>query len=197
MDCLVGCIWGTLGVIITIISIQLLPPNKGELTIAEFVENCNYYSAYYGVDYGNYYLDQSGEWVEKDFDGHVYFDIGHTERPLYQFTTVDGKVTGINYSINIINSEEWIGSYNTYMIIDALAFACSQDEVRLFTTIQNRISKSITDNTFRDFSLIESGVIITCETDYSGYINGTGALLIPDDDASENSFKLNFSMTME
>jgi len=49
----------------TIVFAQKLPPNRGNLTVAEFAENYNYYSNYYGIEFGNEYLDDNCEWAEK------------------------------------------------------------------------------------------------------------------------------------
>src|SRR5699024_461347 len=44
-----------------------LPPNKGDLTVAEFAENYNRQASYLGFG-GRTYLDEAGRWQEKPED---------------------------------------------------------------------------------------------------------------------------------
>lgn len=52
-------------VLVTIIFAQQLPPNRGDLTVAEFVENHNFYAQHFGISFGSEYLDQNGNWGRK------------------------------------------------------------------------------------------------------------------------------------
>ncbi|TCT15606.1 DNA-binding transcriptional MerR regulator [Natranaerovirga pectinivora] len=57
----IGAHIAVFAIFFTMVSAQQLPPNKGNLTVAEFVENYNYYANFLGVDFGNEYLDENGE----------------------------------------------------------------------------------------------------------------------------------------
>lgn len=181
-------------VLLIILSAQQLPPNRGNLTVAEFVENHNYYARYHGIELGSEYLDQSGKWVEREFDGTAYMDIGYAEKPEYHFTVVNGYVTGISFTIEINDNEDWINSYKTHMVLASLAFAGAQDEIRLFSRSPGRIAKQIESSTFQDFQFEEAGISFFCDVEYSGYEGWSTEYLFPEENAAETYFSLDFSM---
>ena len=56
-----------------------LPPNRGDLTVAEFAENVNFYRGYF--DCGERWsLDENGEWAENQYENVVYFGGGDGPR---------------------------------------------------------------------------------------------------------------------
>jgi len=179
-------------VLFTIISSQLLPPNKGDLTVAEFAENYNYYAKLFEIDLGDEYMDETGNWDKKKTDGSVIY-IGLAEKPEYHFTTENGYVTGVSFAIEVVNNEGFITSYNKQMFLTSLAFACAQNEVRLFSKIPNRIADKIDNNIFKDYSFTETGITFMCDIEYSGYRDTQSHLLFPSNE-DENYFSLKFSM---
>lgn len=183
-------------VLLTIMSAQQLPPNRGDLTVAEYVENYNYYAKFFGVDFGNEYLDENGRWVEKEVDGTVYIEIGHAEKPEYHFTVKNGYVTGVSFSVEIKNNESWLNSssYNTQMLLSSLAFAGAQNEMRLFSKIPIKIAEQIENYTFKDFRFEEAGITFTSNIEYSGYEDTQSTLLIPSENAVDTYFSLKFFM---
>lgn len=183
-----------LAVSFTIISAQQLPPNRGDITVAEFVENYNYYAKLFHIDFGNQYLNENGKWAEKDFDGNVHIEIGHTEEPEYNFTTENGYVTEVSLAVEIKNNDTMISSYNNEMFLASLAFAGSQNQMKLYSKIPRRIAQQIEDNTFEDFHFNEAGVNFTCDTEYSGYSDFASDFLYPSENISEKYFILNFSV---
>ncbi len=184
-------------VLLTIISAQHLPPNRGDLTVAEFVENYNYYANYFGIDYGNEYLDEKGQWAEKNFDGTpytTYIGIGRREKPRFHFELENEYVTGVSFGVELKNDTGLLGSYDSSMTLVSLAFAGAQNEMGLFSKILKRIAAQINDNSFRNFHFTEAGITFTCDTEYSGYINTRTGILFPEENAGERYFRLNFSM---
>ncbi len=182
-----------LAVLITIISAQYLPPNRGDLTIAEYVENYNYYAKFF--DIGNEYLDEDGKWVKQNHDGTVYIQIGHGKKPEYNFSFENGYVSGVSFEVEINNNESFLSSYNTQMFLASLAFAGAQNEMKLYSKIPNRIAKQIESKSFEDFSFKEAGITFTCDTEYSGYRYSQSDFLFPSENSAENYFSLNFLMT--
>lgn len=179
-------------VLFTIISSQLLPPNKGDLTVAEFAENYNYYAKLFEIDLGDEYMDETGNWDKKKTDGSVIY-IGLAEKPEYHFTTENGYVTGVSFVIEVVNNEGFITSYNKQMFLTSLAFACAQNEVRLFSKIPNRIADKIDNNIFKDYNFTEAGITFMCDIEYSGYRDTQSHFLFPSNE-DENYFSLKFSM---
>lgn len=59
-----------------------LPPNRGDLTVAEFAENVNFYRDFF--DYGERWsLDENGEWAENQYENVVYFGGGRRSRAVH------------------------------------------------------------------------------------------------------------------
>jgi hypothetical protein len=184
-------------VLFTVMSAQHLPPNRGDLTVAEFVENYNYYADFIGIDFGNEYLDENGRWTEKEIDGAIYIEIGNTEKPEYHFTTENGYVTGVSFEIEIKNNEGWLSSYDTQMFLSSIAFASAQDEMGLFSRIPSRIAEQIENNTFKNFHFEEAGITFISNTEYSGYKDAQSNFLVPAENAAETNFSLNFFMNKQ
>ncbi|NLC44757.1 MAG: MerR family transcriptional regulator [Clostridiales bacterium] len=183
---------------IFIISAQPLPPNRGDLTVAEFVENHNFYADFHDFDFGNEYLNSEGKWVEKEFVGTVYIDIGYSEKPEYNFVIDNGYIKSVSFEVEIKNNEGWLKSYNTHLFLSSIAFAGAQNEVGMFSKIPKRIAEQIENNSFSDFNFREADITFTCDVKYSGYVDTLDSnfeVLFPKDDAKETYFSLDFSMS--
>ncbi|KAB3528839.1 MerR family transcriptional regulator [Alkaliphilus serpentinus] len=180
--------------LLTVTSAQQLPPNRGNLTVAEFVENHNYYAEFFGINFGNKYLNKDGKWVKKDFDGRTHIEIQDTEKPKYHFTIANGYVKGVSFEIEITNNDKWLYSYDKQMFLVSLAFAGAQEEIGLFSKLPRRIGEEIEKNTFKDFCFEEAGITFTCVTDYSGYKVIQSHILIPEEKATKTYYSLSFSL---
>ena len=76
----------------------LLPPNRGDLTVAEFAENYNYYRDHFEID-PRFSLDRDGKWEKAEDTGFVVISIGgELPQPDYVFTTEDGVITQVSWS---------------------------------------------------------------------------------------------------
>ncbi|WP_313344083.1 RDD family protein [Sedimentibacter sp.] len=179
-------------VLFTIMSAQLLPPNKGDLTVAEFAENYNYYANLFDIDLGDEYMNETGKWEKKKTDGSVIY-IGLNEKPEYHFTMENGYLTGVSFAIETENEESFITPYDKQMFLSSLAFACAQNEMRLFSKIPNRIADKIDNNIFKDYNFAEAGITFMCDIEYSGYRETQSHLMFPSN-TDENYFSLKFSM---
>jgi DNA-binding transcriptional MerR regulator len=189
---LVGAYAVIFAVLATALSAHPFPPNRGDLTIAEFVENYNYYAKFYDVNFGNEYLDENGKWVEKEFDGVVY--ISFNEMPEYNFTIENGTVTEVFFVVERKNNQDWFNSYDTQMVLASLAFAGAQNEMGLFSKVPNQIREQINNNTLEDFNFFEFGIEFTCDTEHYGYKGTPFGVIVPDENVTENYFRLQFSM---
>ncbi|WP_326910545.1 RDD family protein [Sedimentibacter sp. MB31-C6] len=183
-----------IAVLFTAISAQKLPPNRGDLTVTEFVENYNYYADLYDIDFGNKYLDKSGQWMEKALDGTTYIELGYSDMPEYNYTIENGDVTGVAFIIELKNNEDWISSYDNQMILASLSFAGAQDEVSLFSKVNRNIIDNIINNKLKNFEFIEANIEFICNVIYTGYINTYDGYLFPDKNLEENYFKLDYSI---
>lgn len=181
-------------IFVSTIFYQKLPPNRGDLTVAEFVENFNYYASLYDIDLGSEYLDDSSKWVEKPFDGTVYVLSGLSIPPEFIYTLEEDKIQGVSFIIELENNQEWIQSNDMYILLASYAFAGAQEEVGLFSKVLQRVANQIQENTFGDYSFNEGNVDIICNTEYYGYTNSQVGFLIPNENEVNNYFRLEFSM---
>lgn len=189
----IGAYIASFMLLFTVISAQLLPPNRGDLTVAEFVENYNYYANYFDVDFGDEYLNENGEWAKLESGGTFYLDVGYNEKPKYDFDVEDGYVKGVSFEVEIENNKDWISSYNTQMALAAYSFVCAQNEVNLFSRIPNEIAVQIDNNTFQGFNFTKAGIKITCDTEHYGY-TVSHDFLFPQENVLENYYNLRFSL---
>lgn len=73
-----------------------LPPNRGDLTVAEFAENVNFYRGYF--DCGERWsLDENGEWAENQYENVVYFGGGDGPAP-FTYTVEDGTLRAVHWA---------------------------------------------------------------------------------------------------
>lgn len=110
-----------------------LPPNRGDLTVAEFAENVNFYRGYF--DYGQRWtLDSSGGWVENEYEYEnenvSYFGGGGAPAP-FTYTVEDGVLRAVHWAYS--ETEEMLFSArvdNARMAY--LALAAAQKGTSLF-----------------------------------------------------------------
>ena len=192
----VGAFAGIFALFPTITYIQELPPNRGDLTVAQFVENYNYYSDYLGIDFGDEYLAENGKWAGKAFDSVQTIELGINEKPEFVFTINNGYLTGVSFAVEIKDSDGWIEAYDKYIVPASLAFACAQKEVGLFSQTPGRITELIVSNSFKSFHFEEAGITFSCDTQYAGYQDNFTMIrfLIPEENEEEKYFSINFSM---
>jgi hypothetical protein len=140
-------------------------PNRGDITIAELVENYNHYSDYFFTD--NWKLDENLKWSSK-----------------YISNITPGLLPSIGYSIGnsgsgtklkritVTNSKQ--DDSSIYMSPDlqkiqtiVLAFIESQENPRVFTNDINYI-RTLTNDWSRNYSFTLHGVSITYTVQYNG-----------------------------
>ena len=102
----------------------LLPPNRGELTVAEFAENYNYYRNYFGV-HPQCSLDSDGRRQEMaDDQGQtIVISLGTMPRPDFIFTTEDGMVTQVSWSYTMEEENAVLDTVSPQLCWMALAAA--------------------------------------------------------------------------
>jgi len=80
------------------------------------------------------------------------------------------------------------------MILSILAFVRAQKGSSLFSDEANNIVKAISNAPFEDFSFSAYGVNITCEIQYSGYIDTTSTGMLWPEENEETNYSISFSM---
>lgn len=106
-----------------------LPPNRGELTVAEFAENVNFYRDFF--DYGERWsLDENGEWAENQYENVVYFGGGDGPAP-FTYTVEDGTLRAVHWAYTE-TAETIYGTGDENARMAYLALAAAQKGTSLF-----------------------------------------------------------------
>ena len=110
-----------------------LPPNRGDLTVAEFAENVNFYRGYF--DYGQRWtLDSSGGWVENEYEYEnenvSYFGGGGEPTP-FSYTVEDGVLRAVHWAYTE-TAETIYGTGDENARMAYLALAAAQKGTSLF-----------------------------------------------------------------
>lgn len=190
----VGAYIALIAILIMSLFIQQLPPNRGNLTVAEFAENYNYYAKYFDINFGDEYLNENGSWAKNTFDKSNHVKIGYAQKPKYIYAIENGYVKGVSFKVEMENSQKWLNSYDNQMLLLSFAFVGAQDEIGLFPKELQRIAEQIENNTFENFDFTEVGVVFTCDTEHSGYMDIKTDFLLPKENVKETYFSLEFSM---
>ena len=120
-----------------------LPPNRGELTVAEFAENVNFYRDYF--DYGQRWtLDSSGEWVENEYENVIYFGGGSEPTP-FSYTVEDGVLRAVHWAYSETD-EQLFGARVDNARMAYLALAAAQRGTSIFNI--RRVVKQIGSNSW-------------------------------------------------
>lgn len=106
-----------------------LPPNRGELTVAEFAENVNFYRDFF--DYGERWsLDENGKWAENQYENVVYFGGGDGPAP-FTYTVEDGTLRAVHWAYTE-TAETIYGTGDENARMAYLALAAAQKGTSLF-----------------------------------------------------------------
>ena len=101
----------------------LLPPNRGDLTVAEFAENYNYYRDHFEID-PRFSLDRDGKWEKAEDTGFVVISVGgELPQPNYVFTTEDGVITQVSWSYTLEEEAVYLDSVSPQLCYLSLAAA--------------------------------------------------------------------------
>lgn len=180
---------------VVLIQTQNIPPNRGSLTVDEFIENYNYYAKFYKSDPVHKYYKHGRSLEEPDSEASDI--LRYDEMPNFSYTLDNGYITGVSFRVELHNSPYFIYPYDIPMLLSSLSFACAQEEMKLFSKIPKRISEHVRSNPFEDFSFIEAGIEFSCNIETSGYLEPYSIFIIPKGDNEESLFIMEFSMNKQ
>ncbi len=203
-----GLAWAAqVGLFVLTISAAGMPPHRGTVTVAEFCDNYNRLSAYYGVDItyqgeggANYQgLDSDGSWSALAGDGTVYIYMSELcAPPELQFSESEGAMTGLCLSAALEGGDEMLFEpYGNEMQLAVLSFVAAQNGGPVRGEQVQSLLEQIEGYDFQSFEAQANGVTVTCQVDYSGYAlwhTGDAAVLSPRE-GEETHFSFRFSMT--
>lgn len=192
----VGCILFhvIIFVIATImIQVQELPPNRGDITLAEFAENYNYLCKYLDVNEG-WYMDEKGQLVEKPSHGTV-ITIDVDDGPLdYKYEIEDGYLTGVSISHEVENEKVFtMNEEEEEKILIILAFGCTDEDVGPFINNPRSILDRVIGNYYSSNICIGNCSYVS-NVEQEGY-EDYGFMLMPKEGAEKAHYKMEFSVT--
>lgn len=183
-------------------SYSQLPPNRGDLTVAEFAENYNRQAAYI-YQSPSWILDETGGWKRTpDPPGTVVMNLGRDWQPdhPFRYTLEDGAVRAVALEWSVENTEEWI-----YLPVDTIAPAATaliwaREDAPFWTSGHRALVNDLTEADWENgFTLRRDGAVITWEVESRNfYINGdTGIAFSTDDGKTDNFFSWRCTIALE
>ena len=183
-----------------------LPPNRGDITVAEFAENYNRQTKFLGLD-SKRYLDETGVWQEvPDLPGSVTIVIGditdiegwEKSRDL-TYIVEDGIVTGITMQGELENCFDWVPLPVDLVAVLIPAYVWAQEDAP-FWSFGRRPFLAELDRVdwLEDFELRSSGVVLRWEVEQKEfYYNDAIDMALPMTESGENHLAFQFTMERE
>ncbi len=170
---------------------QLYPPNRGDITVAEFSENFNYYCNYYGFDANSHTMAEDGSWRETPWDGSVtVYLLEESPMPTFTFLCDEaGLIQEIQIAAQTENREFTAPNYQNYQLIGGLAALGAQSKAPVLSFRQYAKVLEAAPNQNAECSA--DGVSIAWDIALEGYIwsNYLDQFYIEDPEM-ENSYTL-------
>lgn len=181
----------------TINALSQLPPNRGDLTVAEFAENFNRQANYMGMN-ATRMLDETGQWVEKDMGSAAVIVFGDEwpEAEEFHYTVKDGRLTAVTLSASSENTREWISLPVGQMEAAAAAFVWAQDGVPLWGKERLNLLQTMEEQAMEGYTASLAGVTISCQVDTEGFFI-TDFMMIPQSEDGDNRVAFTFTMALD
>jgi len=184
-------------------SASQLPPNRGDLTLTEFVENHNRQNEYLGLHVRSY-LDAEGRWQELPEPENsttitIDFSKPWEEAKVYHYTVEDGRITAITMEAELENQFDWITPPISTAAELIPSFVWAQEEAPFWSFSRRRLLTELSRADWAEgFTIHDSGVVIRGKVEMEGYNFGNGwDWAIPDDTRTENKIAFHFSVELE
>ncbi len=168
---------------------SLLPPNRGDLTAAEYCENFNYYLARF--DTGRR-VDDSGRWVDRTASGTIVIDWSTVDYADLSLETEDGAVTAVTLSESVRREEDGtlpgaiLMSQNMYQCA-TLALAGAQEGIDCFSFDAEGWAGLWTD-WYETGERDHRGLILHQRVECSGYEKSDYALVLEPSEAESGGY---------
>ena len=175
-----------------------LPPNRGDLTVAEFAENYNRQASYLGFG-GGMYLDEDGQWQESpEDDGQVtiltmeeLMDVNPwDDAKVFHYTVEDGHVTAVTLTGTFQNATTtWVDTPDSYVPQVVMALAWGREKASFWSLSRQAQLRELEEADWeRGFTLHQPGVVITAEVEQTGFYYHKGMGWQPEQPENHLSF---------
>ncbi|SDI54828.1 MerR family transcriptional regulator [Proteiniclasticum ruminis] len=175
--------------------VQTLPPNRGDLTLAEYVENYRYYAKYLNVSYEDYDFDDYGQWVRNKERDPFHLDLIYREIPMFKYYVRDNRLEEVSFEIHVKNKKLPIATYEIEMTLAYLAMVGAQKDVGILDLNPSSEIFGMGPLAQTSGEIQRDGVKVSSEISYEGYENRVGLRpLLPIDDSDIHEFSLRYRM---
>ena len=181
----IGSIVLRFGLAVCAVLLSLLPPCRGELSVAAFAENFNFYRTLGEGNSDGFYLDDTGTWQRTYVDNMLSLE--QPSHPKFLIETTDGLVQSVSYTLELPQQAEIVTLTNTYAQAAYLALAAAQPETDLWN-VQAFFRTTRGWNAAKPFSCQWENIAMDYIVDLDGfgvmsnYGTDDSALLFPDDE---------------
>lgn len=184
------------GVLLLSLIGAVAPPNRGELTVAEFVENYNELAAFNGS--GRYLLTESGTFEKKPEIGASYeIELFGAPHPEFHFVEENGVLTGFSITADCEGGDAWPGSYASEISVAVQSFIYP-NAGGMFSRDLDPLIDQLNEHPFKNFSFSVRGYTLEAEYEYRGYHPSESmGMLMPDDEQKTHDFSLVFTLSPE
>ena len=166
-----------------------LPPNRGNITPAQYAENVNDARARVGYRDG-LYMTEACEWAEKERVGTIIYS-QPTEPSKHELIIENGLVVGVR--LHGSADEEWIGSYWGDKMFVAFAFLGAQPGMSGVRFSDPIFQRHIND-ALNSYSFEIANVRITNTVESNGYQGGKDYLLADGTQEGKRFYNMTFEM---
>ncbi|HJB75885.1 MerR family transcriptional regulator [uncultured Oscillibacter sp.] len=175
------------------------PPNRGDVTVAEFAENFNWEIEYLELSERSY-LTPEGQWrnrPEVDENGSyagLSLDelMGMEDWPEareFHYTVEDGHVTAVTLSGTVDNAVTGRGSPEGYVPLIVMALTFGREESAFWYWPRQAQMRELEEADWeRGFTLHQPGVVITAEVEQTGFYYYAGIGWQPMEEENHLSF---------
>ena len=114
---------------------QFFPPNRGELTMAEFVENYRYYETYLEMDESLYRMNDDGQIVKaKEPEGTFVVNIGGDwVQPDISYIMQEDAIKEVIMTVEVVNQKMLVDTYHRERLLLLLAMAGSDSSQHIWS----------------------------------------------------------------
>jgi DNA-binding transcriptional MerR regulator/uncharacterized RDD family membrane protein YckC len=182
--------------ILVLVLSQRIPPNRGDLTVPEFVENFNYYVQYHGVSMGGQVLQEDGTWEKEEIQGVFILDPWEGHMPQLTFDLEGDTVRGVTTQVAYQGKDTWLAPYDNLNIMTALALTGAQKNVGLFSRLPDNVADAISQFPYGPYDFSKGGIRFLADSRTTGYQIFTSGYLVPLPEAKDYDFWLSFTFTL-